>query len=82
MVGLFIDDEVRGLMRREAENDRAAGRIAGLIVAVIVLLVIGGFIWWLWPSKSVEAPHVPPPPPAVTTPHVPVKVENVQSYST
>jgi len=82
MVGLFIDDEVRGLMRREAENDRAAGRMAGLIMAVIVLAVIFGLIWWFWPSKSVETPHEPPPLPAVTTPHVPVKVENVQSYST
>lgn len=79
MVGLFIDDEVRGLMRREAENDRAAGRIAGLIMAVIVLAVIFGLIWWFWPSKTVEVPHEPP---AVITPHVPVKVENVQSYAT
>lgn len=82
MVGLFIDDEVRGLMRREAENDRAAGRLAGLILAVFVLLVIGGFIWWLWPSKTVEAPHEPPAVVEPVTPHVPIKVDNVQSYAT
>lgn len=82
MVGLFVDDEVRDLMRREAENDRAAGRMAGLIMAVIVLAVIFGFIWWFWPSKSVEAQHEPPAVVEPARPHVPIKVDNVQSYAT
>lgn len=79
MVGLFIDDEVRGLMRREAQNERTAGRIVGWGMFFVALVIVALLAWWLWPSKTVVAPYEPP---AATTPHVPIKVDNVKSYAT
>lgn len=92
-MGIWLDDEVKGIMRREAVDQEQKDLLQGICFLMVVGVLL---VWGVWkafsyfihyqPTPSTIAPPavnespVETPPPAPTTP--PVTLDSVKHYRT